>query len=74
MSLVVQGLTSLNETEIKYCLDTLVATTADTFFIHESFNKDNPVDFTRKWFAWANGLFGELVLDVYKRFPHIITE
>jgi meiotically up-regulated gene 157 (Mug157) protein len=33
--------------------------------MHESFNKDDATDFTRKWFAWANTLFGELVVDMY---------
>ena len=30
--------------------------------MHESFHKDDPAKFTRKWFAWANTLFGELIL------------
>lgn len=37
-------------------------THANTGFMHESFHKDAPEDFSRKWFAWANTLFGELVI------------
>ena len=33
--------------------------------MHESFNKDNAKKFTREWFAWANTLFGELIVDMY---------
>jgi meiotically up-regulated gene 157 (Mug157) protein len=33
--------------------------------MHESFNKDNPDKFTRSWFAWANTLFGELIVKLY---------
>ena len=40
----------------------LVNCDADTHMMHESFHKDNPKKFTRSWFAWANTLFGELVL------------
>ena len=47
-------------------------THAGTGFMHESFNKDNPADFSRKWFAWANTLFGELVIDVYHEHPEIL--
>ena len=34
--------------------------------MHESFHKDDPKNFTRHWFAWANTLFGELVLKLVK--------
>ena len=37
----------------------------ETGFMHESFNKDNPDKFTRSWFAWANTLFGELIVKLY---------
>lgn len=40
--------------------------------MHESFWKDDASRFTRTWFAWANSLFGELILDIAKRFPHLI--
>ena len=62
MSLTMRALTSNNDTEIAYCLNTLIKTDADTGFMHETFHKDNPENFTRSWFAWANTLFGELVL------------
>ena len=39
-------------------------TDANTGFIHESFHKDNPYNFTREWFAWQNTLFGELILKI----------
>ncbi len=42
---------------------------ADTGFMHESFHKDDPLKFTRKWFAWANTIFGELILSVSKTHP-----
>ncbi|HOI49663.1 MAG TPA: glycoside hydrolase family 125 protein [Prolixibacteraceae bacterium] len=39
---------------------------AGTGFMHESFHKDDPKNFTRHWFAWANTLFGELVLKLVR--------
>ena len=43
----------------------LSETHAGKNFMHESFNKDDAKDFTRSWFAWANTLFGELIVDMY---------
>ena len=62
MSLIMRAMTSQNDAEIKYCIRTLRDTDAGTGFMHESFHKDNPEKFTRVWFAWANTLFGELIL------------
>ena len=67
MSLIMRALTSDDEVEITASLATLKATTADTGFMHESFHKDDPNRFTRPWFAWANTLLGELVLDIVRR-------
>ena len=41
------------------CLATLEGTHAGTGFMHESFTKRRQT-FTRKWFAWANTLFGRV--------------
>jgi meiotically up-regulated gene 157 (Mug157) protein len=47
-------------------------THAGTGFMHEAFNKDDPKIFTRSWFAWANAIFGELVLKTYQDRPHLL--
>ena len=61
MSLVMRANTTTDESEIRYCVETLRDTDGGTGFMHESFHKDNPEDFTRSWFAWSNTLFGELI-------------
>ncbi len=62
MSIMMRAFTSKDDAEIKWCVETLLKTEAGTGFMHESFHKDDSKNFTRKWFAWANTLFGELVL------------
>lgn len=61
ISLTMQILTSLDEKEKQECLKMLSETHAGTNFMHESFNKDDPSDFTRTWFAWANSLFAQML-------------
>jgi len=73
LGLIVQGLTSTDDQEVRQCLLTLQKTHAGTGFMHEAFNKDDPSKFTRKWFAWANTLFGELILQSYKERPHVLN-
>jgi meiotically up-regulated gene 157 (Mug157) protein len=53
MSLIMTALTSNSDAEIVQCLNTLKSTTASTYFVHESFNKNNASIFTRTWFAWV---------------------
>lgn len=74
MSIILRGITSLDKKEVKKCLDMLVSTHAGTGFMHESFHKDDASKFSRKWFAWANTLFGEFVLQVQKKYPGLLAE
>lgn len=62
MSIMMKAFTSTDDKEIKWCIETLMKTDAGTGFIHESFHKDDPTNFTREWFAWQNTLFGELII------------
>ena len=73
MSIIIRAITSTDKAEIARCLKWLKSTHAGTGFMHESFNKDDAADFTRKWFAWANTLFGELVIKVHNNYPELLA-
>ncbi len=62
MSVIVQAMTSNDDDEIANCLEMLANTTAGTNLMHESVNPDDPADFTRAWFGWANSLFSMLIM------------
>ena len=72
LSIIMRGLTSADETEIKKCIVMLKGSNAGTGFMHESFNKNDVNNFTRKWFAWANTLFGELIIKTADLYPGIL--
>ncbi|RKE45680.1 MULTISPECIES: glycoside hydrolase family 125 protein [unclassified Sphingomonas] len=73
MSIITHAMNSDDDAVIRQCLAWLKTTHGGTGFMHESFNKDDPAKFTRSWFAWANGLFGELILDLERRKPALLA-
>jgi meiotically up-regulated gene 157 (Mug157) protein len=62
MSQILRALTSRDDAEIVGCLRAVKTTHGGTGFIHESFDQGDPARYTRSWFAWANSLFGELIV------------
>lgn len=74
LGLVMQALTSNDNKEILECLAMLKKTHAGTGFIHESFHVDDPKNFSRSWFAWANTIFGELILHLYHEKPELLKK
>jgi len=74
MDLIMRAMTSESDEEITHCLRTLRNTHAGTGFMHETFRMDDPAKFTRSWFAWANSLFGELILTLHRERPHLLRE
>lgn len=73
MSIIMQALTSTDAAEIRRCLAMLCASDGGTALMHESFHPDAPSDFTRGWFAWANTLFGELILQLAHQHPALLA-
>jgi meiotically up-regulated gene 157 (Mug157) protein len=72
LGIIGRALTSTDEKEIAACLAALKATHAGTGFIHEAFDRNDAKRFTRPWFAWANTLFGELILKVAADHPRLL--
>jgi meiotically up-regulated gene 157 (Mug157) protein len=74
LSILMRALTSAEDAEIVHCLQILAATDADTGFMHEAFDADDATRYSRPWFAWANSLFGELMLEIAQRRPSIFGQ
>ncbi|KAJ4392993.1 hypothetical protein N0V93_002197 [Gnomoniopsis smithogilvyi] len=72
MSLIVGIMTTDDDEEIKDLLRQVLASTDFLGLIHESVNVHNAALWTRSWFSWANGLFGQMMLDLRARKPHIL--
>jgi meiotically up-regulated gene 157 (Mug157) protein len=72
LALTMQALTSCDEAEILRCLTMLKHSHAGTGFMHESFHQDDASRSTRPWFAWANSLFGELILQLAAQRPQLL--
>jgi uncharacterized protein len=73
LSIIIRALTSNDDNEIKSSIAILQKSHAGTGFMHETFHKDDVKVFTRKWFAWANTIFGELLYKTFQQKPHLLT-
>lgn len=70
MSVIIQALGSDDPEEINHLINMLEQSDGGTGFMHESVDANNPKNFSRHWFAWANSLFSELIytnLDIIQK-------
>lgn len=71
MAVLVQAMTSDDDKEIMNCLEA-VKNVSRNGLIHESVNVDYGRTYTRSWFAWANSVYAQTVLDLAQRKPHLL--
>lgn len=65
IAMAMEGMTTDDKAEKERILNQLVANDAGTNLMHEGFDVDNPNNYTREWFSWANMMFCELVMDYF---------
>lgn len=65
IALAMEGMTTTSKAEKEQILNTLVACDGGTNLMHEGFDVNNPNNYTREWFSWANMMFCELVMDYF---------
>jgi meiotically up-regulated gene 157 (Mug157) protein len=61
IAVAMRGLTASSVEERLAAVQLLGASHAGTFLAHESFDPDDPSQYSRPWFAWANSLVGEFL-------------
>ncbi|KAF2432596.1 hypothetical protein EJ08DRAFT_122964 [Tothia fuscella] len=71
MSLLVRCMTSDDDGEIMQNLHA-VRNASTLGLINESVNVGSKGDTTRSWFAWANSVYAQTILDLAKRKPHLL--
>ncbi|WP_410813869.1 glycoside hydrolase family 125 protein [Micromonospora sp. 067-2] len=64
LALTMAALTSDDDAERHRLARLLAATDAGTGRQHESFDVDDPGDYTRPWFGWADALYSELLMEL----------
>ncbi|CQR48482.1 hypothetical protein BN1058_02864 [Paraliobacillus sp. PM-2] len=62
IALAIQGMTAKTDEEKQNILNLFKQTDGETNFMHEGFYVDDPKQFTREWFSWANAMFSEFIL------------
>jgi len=72
MASIMQIFTTNSTAEITSALKGIVSSTDGLGLIHESINTFDQGDWTRQWFSWANGLFGQCLLDLKVRVPGVL--
>jgi uncharacterized protein len=71
LALIVQGMTATAATEKQDVLSQLLASDPGDHLLHESFNPDDPRQYTRQDFGWPNALFSEFVMTQFQGVPQV---
>ncbi|KAK8002737.1 Lysine biosynthesis regulatory protein LYS14 [Apiospora arundinis] len=74
MSNIIRIMTTDDDVEIKTNIKMVLSSTAGLGLIHESVNSFDANRWSRQWFTWANGLFGQMILDIEARKPYLLKE
>ncbi|KAL8758126.1 MAG: hypothetical protein Q9199_001710 [Rusavskia elegans] len=73
---IVRVMTSADGTgeEAKAEIMAILNTTDGLGLIHESIYSHDVKQWSRHWFSWANGMFGQMILDIERTRPYLLEE
>ncbi|KAL9127915.1 MAG: hypothetical protein Q9217_003301 [Psora testacea] len=73
---IVRAMTSQDASgdEIRHEIRAILGSTDGLGLVHESINAHNANDWSRHWFGWANGMFGQLILELEAKWPELLEE
>jgi meiotically up-regulated gene 157 (Mug157) protein len=81
MGMIMEGLVSDDINEKIDIVEKLLQSSAGKNQMHEAFNADNPSEYSREWFCWADSLFAELVMslsdgcpEIYGTYPYMMDK
>ncbi|KAI0154027.1 hypothetical protein BJ166DRAFT_468512 [Pestalotiopsis sp. NC0098] len=74
MSVIMRAMTSTDDGEIISSIKQVLQSTAGLGLIHESVDAYSASRWTRQWFTWANGLFGQMILELSQRNSSVLQE
>ncbi|KAI0024043.1 glycoside hydrolase family 125 protein [Xylariomycetidae sp. FL0641] len=72
MAAIVRAMTSDDDDEIVAAVGEVLRTTDGYGLIHESVDSFDESRWTRSWFGWGNAVFGQMIMELADRKPHLL--
>ncbi|KAI1122755.1 glycoside hydrolase family 125 protein [Nemania abortiva] len=74
MAAITRAMTTDDDDEIINSIWEVLQSTDRFGLIHESVNSFDATQWTRSWFGWGNAVFGQMMMELAERKPHLLKE
>eukprot|EP01055_Gregarina_sp_Pseudo9_P000472 Gregarina_sp_Pseudo_9__471@NODE_1300_length_1702_cov_253_650030_g1221_i0_p1_GENE_NODE_1300_length_1702_cov_253_650030_g1221_i0NODE_1300_length_1702_cov_253_650030_g1221_i0_p1_ORF_typecomplete_len522_score135_49Glyco_hydro_125/PF06824_11/5_3e142Spidroin_MaSp/PF11260_8/0_41_NODE_1300_length_1702_cov_253_650030_g1221_i01351652 len=74
MAVAMEALTADDAAQVTDAITRLLKMQAGTGLMHEGVNPDDPNSYSRQWFAWANTVFGQLIIKLADENSPVLSE
>ncbi|KAI5923028.1 hypothetical protein F4810DRAFT_711071 [Camillea tinctor] len=74
MAAIMRAMTADDDAEITQAVKEVLSSTDRYGLIHESVSSFDAGQWTRSWFGWGNAVFGQMMMELAERKPHILKQ